>query len=147
MSKVKHSASLISVGLLLPVLIAGCCHRDDKLASGHEVLTQAAPDGASRAFVWLPELSGGLGATISQPYQVWMQSLRDNKEMQLVFEADKTAGVHLGWTGSNQLEICYATAQIFRFQNFFTVAKEGSPEIYDVDITLKKVPKLEECPY
>jgi hypothetical protein len=144
MLEMKHPVQRTCVGLLVLIGISGCCHRDDKLTAGHEALTKSAPDGASRAFVWLPEL-GGLGATLSQPYQVWMQSLRDNKEMRLVLGADKTDGIHLGWTGSNQLEICYATAQIFQFQNFFTVAKEGSQDIYNVEILLKKVPKLDDC--
>jgi hypothetical protein len=146
MSEVRRSFKWIYVGLVVLVGSAGCCRRDDKLAPGQEALTKAAPDGAIKAFVWLPRL-GGLGATMSQPYQVWMQSLRDDKETQLVLEADKTDGFHLGWIGPNQLEVCYAAARIGQFRNFFTVAKEGSPEIYAVEILLKKVSKLEECPY
>jgi hypothetical protein len=139
----RRSRWWLCVSFLI-LVSAGCGNRDDKPAKGQEGLSKAAPDGASRAFVWLPQL-GGLGATVSQPYQVWIQSLRGDKDTQLVFEADKTDGVQLGWNGPTELEICYIAAQITRFRNFFVLAAENSPQIYRVEIVLRKVPKLDDC--
>jgi hypothetical protein len=135
------------ISLLILGTTIGSCSHQDKLPKGREMLSRAAPDSASRAFVWLPELSGALGATVSQPYQVWIQSLQGGRDTRLVLVADKTHGFHLGWTAPTQLEICYADAQILQFQNFFIVATEDSPTIYSVEIVLKKVSRLDECPY
>ncbi len=141
----RHSDRWLCVSFLMVLVTGGCGNRhDDELPKGHEVMAKAAPDGPGRAVVWMPQL-GALGATVSQPYQVWMQSLQGEKETRLVFEADKTDGVQLGWTGPTELEICYVAAQITRFQNFFVVATENSPQIYRVEILLRKVPKLDDC--
>lgn len=130
---------------LLAVVLMSCGTRNEKLPAGHEATAQTALDGISRAFVWVPQLSGGLGATVSQPYQVWLQSLQKDKAKSLILEADKTEGMHLAWKAPNRLEICYGDAQITYFRNFFVVAEEDSPSIYQVEITLKRANKLDEC--
>lgn len=128
--------------MLLPI---ASCGGGEKIPDGHEAATQTAPDGLSRAFVWIPELGGGLGATVSQSYQVWFQSLQTKKRDALIFEADKTDGVRLAWKAPRELEICYSRAQIVRFHNFFVVAERDSPGIYEVEIVLKKVSQLSDC--
>jgi len=124
------------------VFIIGCGNHTEKLPDGHEITVKTAPDGLSKAFVWLPDL-GGFGATVSQPYQVWMQKGEEQKV--LIFEADKTGGVHLAWKARNELEICYERAQITHFRNFFVVAEPDLPQIYKVEIVLRKVQKLGDC--
>jgi hypothetical protein len=64
-------------------------NRVTSLPEGTEQIREISPDNSNAAFVWLPTL-GGLGATVSQPYQVWIESQRSQKEKRLVFEADKT---------------------------------------------------------
>jgi hypothetical protein len=121
------------------------CHGTENMPKGHEIASASSPDGASKAFVWFPELSG-LGATVSQPYQVWVQYLRGSKDRRLVFEADRTDGVRLTWKDIGTLEICYAPpSHIYRFLNFFEYAEEKSPGLYQVEILLRKVPKLGDC--
>lgn len=124
---------------------SGCSHPNARTTAGTELLSKVASDGAGRAFVWLPGSGGALGATVSQPSQVWLQGLRDNKDESLILEADKTNGIRLNWNGPNELEICYVKAQISKFRNFFVIARENQPEIYSVEIVLKKVPLLAQC--
>lgn len=121
-----------------------CGNSNESSLKGYEVDAQVAPDQRSKAFIWLPEL-GGLGATISEPHQVWMQGLQGEKQKSLIFEADKTDGVRLRWTAATELEICYAQAQIFHFRNFFVMVEIFSPQIYQVEIILRKAPKLDDC--
>lgn len=130
----------------MPLLIslAGCDNQMQKLSDGNEVSSQVAPDRFSRAFVWTAE-TDGLGATISQPYQVWMQSLQGKSQETLILESDKTDGLKLAWAGVDMLEICYAQAQITYFRNFFVVAEQNSSQIYKVEIILKKVKNFNDC--
>ncbi len=117
-----------------------------KLEHGKEFIVKISPDGAYRAFVWLPEL-GGLGATVSQPMQVWLQGHKAGAERKLVFEADKTDGVHLTWNQTSELEICYDEAQILQFSNRYIVVdrSNGVPEERTVEVVLKRVSKLSDC--
>jgi hypothetical protein len=133
------------VWLLLMVGVSGCSDRHARAPTGSEQLSTVAPDGSSRAFVWLPESGGYLGATVSPPYQVWLQSSRYKEDESLILAADKTTGLRLYWSGTNELVICYVKAQISRFRNFFVVAKDSSPEIYSVEVLLRKVAKLDDC--
>jgi len=65
----------------------------------------------------------------------------------MVFQAIRTEGVRLAWRAPRELEICYKSgAHIGHFNNFFVVAEEHSREIYSVEITLRKVHKLSDCP-
>ena len=136
------------IGISFVVALVSCGDRTEKIPSGHEYATQAAPDGLNRAFAWVPELSGGLGATISQPYQVWIQSQRAGLEAKklLVFEADKTDGVRLLWMTRSRLEICYAEAQIGQFRNRFLALDTKNQRVVDeIEIVLKRVQKLTDC--
>jgi hypothetical protein len=124
------------------VFLTSCDGRVENLSEGREISTQTAPDGVSKAFVLLPKL-GALGATVSQPYQVWMQ--KDERHKALIFEADKTDGVRLAWKSPRELEICYGQAQITHFTNFFVVAEQEARQIYHVEIVLRKAQKLSDC--
>jgi hypothetical protein len=133
------------VVVITAVCTSACGDRDARSAEGVEQLTSVAPDGESKAFVWLPETSGFLGATVSTWYQVWIKDLHRDKDEQLILDADKTTGFRFVWTGPRALRICYVQAQISQFRNFFVVTKEGSLDIYEVEIELKKVPMLSQC--
>ena len=116
-----------------------------------------APDGLSRAFVWVPKMGSVLGATLSQPYEVWLEGrkgemVRGMKGQQgemvreMVFQAIRTDGVCLAWRAPRELEICYESGtHIGHFNNLFVVAEEHSPDIYEVEIILRKVQKLSDC--
>jgi AraC-like DNA-binding protein len=93
----------------------------------------------------MPESSGQLGATVSTFYQVWIQDLHHTQKEQLLLNADKTGGVRLIWVGPRELRICYVTAQISAFRNFFVVATRDMPEVQSIEIVLKKVTTLNEC--
>lgn len=129
-------------GLWLLVFLVSCGDQVKKMPEGHEVATQTSPDGLSKAFVWRPEL-GGLGATVSQPYQVWLK--KGDKPEELIFEADKTDGIRVNWKAPGELAICYDQAQITYFKNLFVVVEQNSSQIYEVEIVLKKVQKLSDC--
>jgi hypothetical protein len=140
-----RSIAKVCIAACFSVPLISCGSRADKLPDGHELAAQVSPDRLSRAFVWGPELGGGLGATVSQPYQVWLQSQQGEKQRALILEADKTDGVRLAWKSPGELEICYGPSQIIRFRNFFVVAERDSPQIYKVEILLRRVSKLGDC--
>ncbi|MHB9112970.1 MAG: hypothetical protein ACYC4D_10180 [Thermoleophilia bacterium] len=113
---------------------------------GKEVTSVLSPDRAYRAKVWLPEL-GGLGATVSQPHQVWLENTKVSDESRLVFEADKTDGVRIKWNTPLELEICYSDAQIHRFNSRFVSVDRtsGVAEIRTTEVVLRKVKWLDDC--
>jgi hypothetical protein len=139
--------SRMGFGLWLVTVLVGCGYGSEKIPKGHEIAAETSPDGYSRAFVWFPKLSGLLGATVSQPYQVWIQYLQGNREQRLIFKADRTEGVKLTWKGPRELEICYGPARISEFRNFFDYAEQGwqPRQLYQVEIVLRRVGKLAEC--
>ncbi|WP_153067340.1 hypothetical protein [Steroidobacter cummioxidans] len=139
----KRSIELI--GLALLSLLTGCANGPSEPSKGTEIASVAAPDGFARAFVFVPELAGGLGATISQPYQVWMESLKIGTDKQLMLEADKTDGFHLSWNSAGQLVVCYADAQIYKFRNQMVMVVESSPQMHVVEVLLKRADKIEDC--
>lgn len=110
---------------------------------GRQAAAVASPDKEYVAKIWLPDLDG-LGATISQPHQVWVEGKRGSR---LILEADKTDEIRLRWQSARQLEICYADAQIHRFSNrFVDVDRSGSiTEAQTVEATLRRVKQLDEC--
>ena len=138
----KYAARLMVLVLL--IISVGCKGGRDELPAGHQVDGKVSPDGLSRAFVWVPGLAG-LGATVSQPYQVWLESSNRKGYRALVLEADKTDGVRLKWRGANELEICYGPSQISSFRNFFVFAEQSVPVLYKVEIFLRRVNQLNDC--
>lgn len=125
--------------------ILGCGGRPTIPPAGSEVEAAISRDGSIRAYVLVPEASGGLGATISRPYQIWLQSLRIENAQGLVLTADKTDGLRISWTSRGQLEVCYATAQITRFWNRFTVVEAKSLATQTIEVVLRRVDTLEDC--
>jgi hypothetical protein len=120
-------------------------HRTSSLAGdAKETAAAASPDQRYVARVILPDLDG-LGATISQPIQVWVESKGGNAR--LMFEADKTDGVRLSWKAAQQLEVCYSDAQINRFSNrFVEVTRSGDvPQVVALEVILRRVKLLDEC--
>ena len=113
---------------------------------GKEVASLPSPDGIYQAKVWLPEL-GELGATISQPHQVWLESKKVSGESKLVFEADKTDEIRVKWNTPLELEICYSGAQISRFKNRFVSVDRtsGMAEARTVEVVLRKVKRPIDC--
>src|SRR5580698_661384 len=93
----------VSMAVWLLVSFTGCRSAADSPPNGHEISAASSPDGLSRAFVWAPELSNALGATISQSYQVWLQSQRGANPEALIFDGDKTDGVRLMWRNASAL--------------------------------------------
>ena len=122
----------------------GCTNSLESLPDGQQSQSTLSPDGITRAFVWVPKMSGGLGATVSQSHQVWIENTRMAGK-RLMVEADKTDGLKLTWISVSTLEVCYADAQIFRFLNKFDFANEQSPEIISVEIVLRRMKTLDMC--
>ena len=132
--------------LLLSLLaLSGCSGRSSELQPGREIASATAPDGGSRAFLWEPKETGGLGATTSQIYQIWVQRLPEKQERELMLEVDKTSGIKLYWAASGKLELCYEKAQILAFHNLFDAIKENPPGVYEVEVILKRVDMLNAC--
>lgn len=130
--------------LLFVVVVVGCGYGPEAIPKGREIGTAIAPDGYSRAFVWYPDLTG-LGATVSQPYQVWIQYLRGDGQRKLIFEAEETNGVKLTWRTTRQLEICYGPSHIYKFLSFFEYGERHSQQTYEVEVVLRKMEKLADC--
>lgn len=141
------SASLrdsFRVTIAIAVTMAGCSSSLESLPDGRQAQSLIGAVGITRAFVWIPTPSGGLGATISQPYQVWIENKRlDSKA--LVVEAYKTDGFRLAWANANTLEVCYADARIYKFLNGVDLATGDSPETVSVEIVLRRVQDLHSC--
>lgn len=132
--------------VFLQIFLVGCSSGTP--SAGHVVTTLISPRKTVKALIVEPKIEGGLGATLSQPYQVWMQDLRPDMEAEkmLVFEADKTNGVHLSWTTEGQLEICYSKAQIGHFRNQFLALDKKSQTVTDeIEVVLKRVRSLTDC--
>jgi hypothetical protein len=144
MMSIKKALLLLNLWSLFALL--ACAPSTDQLPKGREVGSQVSPTKLERAFVWAPEL-GGLGATVSQPYQVWIESLQSVKNLRMILEADKTDGLRIRWLDPANVEICYSTAQITKFSNHYTSASEESPTVVKAEIVLRKVPTLAECPH
>lgn len=101
-------------------------------------------DGRFVAAVVAADLDG-MGATISQPYQLWLTSAEG--ESRLMIEADKASGLRASWRSPLQLEVCYADAQILQFRNrFFSISRSGAlPSGTALEVTLRRVPKWSDC--
>jgi hypothetical protein len=138
---------LCTVAAMLGVaaVACGCGVQSEALPSGREVTSVMSPDGVSRAFVWIPTTSGFLGATSSEPYQVWIQYLQGEKKQQLVFEAAQTDGISVTWRSVQQLEICYGFSSVYKFHNLFEHAEQHSQKLYEVEVLLRRADKLTDC--
>ena len=125
--------------------MSGCKNAAEELPKGTEVASATAPDRLSRGFVWMPEMSSILGATNSQPYQVWIQYLGDGKPRSLILKASATDGVRLSWRDIRTLEVCYGPSHISYFHNFFEYGGQSTRQLYSVEVILKRVQKLGDC--
>lgn len=127
------------------VVLLGCSGSGGSLPDGHQVQSLVSPDGGTRAFVWVPQLPrGGLGATVSQPYQVWLESQRFSSRV-LVVEGYKMDGFRLAWVSDGILDVCYADARIYKFLSGVDFAIEKSPEVVSIEIILRRVQNLRAC--
>lgn len=125
---------------LCALSLLGCYGWPDRPSAGVAVSEKVSPNGISKAFVWAPQ-QGGLGATVSQPLQVWI----NHGGRGMVFEGDKSNGLRIRWLSDSTLEICYSRMQITKFRNEFVDVNEGSPEIYSIEVVLRKVESLDSC--
>jgi hypothetical protein len=120
--------------------------RSATMEQGEEIVSGLSPDESYRARVWLPGL-GGLGATVSQPHQVWLENVKGISESRLMFEADKTDEVRVKWRMPLELEICYSDAQVSYFSNRYVSVDRtsGIAQARTVEIVLRKAKQLNEC--
>ena len=113
-------------------------------AAGDLLFNKRASDDAFTVKIWSLKLDG-LGATISQPYQVWIESKAGKQE--LILEADKTDGIHAKWLNNRLVELCYSEAQITKFRNRFVDVDRASREkiAETVEFRLRNVKDAAEC--
>jgi hypothetical protein len=137
--------SAVIVGLYVLLMMVGCGYRPEALPRGREIASETAPDGLSRAFVWIPDESSFLGATNSQPFQVWIRYLKGSQPQQVLLKAEVTDGVRLSWISQSVLEICYGSSHIYYFHNYYDYGEQHSQQLYEVEVFLKRVPKLSDC--
>lgn len=130
--------------VLIPTMF-GCSSGTEKLPQGLETASEPSPDSLSRAFIWKPKISDFLGATTSQPYQVWIQYLGADKPEALLLKADSTDGIQLKWSAPGVLMVCYGSTNIYYFRNFFEYGEQHSQQLYRVEVILKRVEKLRDC--
>jgi hypothetical protein len=127
----------------------------NKPSEGKEIASAVSSDQTFKAIVWRPTLDGGLGATISQPYQVWIEVIKGKGDgelkSRLVFAAEKTDGLLIKWTAPLVLEICYSEAQIYDLFNRFNdiVGKPRNHEMNidtkEGEVILRKVKRISDC--
>jgi hypothetical protein len=115
-----------------------------KKPTGQPVAIVISPDKAYMARIWLPTLDG-LGATISQTHQVWLEGRSGESRMMLV--ADKTDQIKLKWLAARLLEVCYSDAQISGFRNRFVDINRTDSEtlIQTVEVWLRRVERINDC--
>lgn len=118
---------------------------DGGFPKGKEIASSSAPDGGSRAVVWAVETLELLGATNSQVYEVWVQLLTGDKPQELILRADRTEGLKVTWRDSRTLEICYGPSHITDFRNFFEYGEQHSQKLYQVEISLRRANRLDDC--
>jgi hypothetical protein len=140
----KSAIVFVAIGVWILSMLLACARHTGQLPKGRELIHQASPTNLAKAFVWMPEL-GDLGATVSQPYEVWVEGLQPVGKARMVFEADKTDGLRIRWISPTSLEICYSAAQITSFNNFYVSATEESQTVLNVDIVLRKASSLADC--
>jgi hypothetical protein len=136
---------IIAFALSMGTLLSACSSSYERLGDGVEQASESAPDGLSRAFVWAPKSSGTLGATSSQPYQVWIQFAKFDKPQALILKVAETDGVVVKWAGPRVLEICYGPSHIYYFNNIFDQADQVTRQLYRVEIQLRRVQSKSEC--
>ncbi len=148
-SKTKVGAALLlafiaGLGVMWLTVDSGRDGRARERVAGKQVTLMVSPDKAYTAKIWLPGLDG-LGATISQPHQVWIQSQAG--ESRLMLEADKTDQIKVRWLGARLLEVCYGDAQINTFHNRFIDVDRTGPvtQVQTVEVALRRVARLDEC--
>jgi len=149
MSKVKIVAVILlafmaGIGMVLMVMGSSRDSRASEPTAGKQAALVISPDKTYVAKIWLPDL-GGLGATISQPHQVWIASRAS--ESRLMLEADKTNEIKVKWLGMRLLEVCYSDAQISTFHNRFIDVNrtDGITQVKTVEVKLRRVERLDEC--
>lgn len=135
----------LSVVLALLLSIGGCVDKTPPRKNGRELQSAVSHDETLRAVLWMPEQSGPFGATVSDLYQVWLESFPSATNQLLVLEADKTAGMQLSWTKMDQLEICYSDAQILNFRNRYATLDSNSLDVHKTEIVLRRVDALSNC--
>jgi hypothetical protein len=135
-----------SLALMVLLSCIGCGNRFEKVLEGRVLASSVSPSGKMEARYVLPDLGPGLGATISQPYQVQLRSLHPEAgETMLIMGGDQTSGLRLKWR-NNDLEICYSEARILRFRNKFDIfSRDHKTQLDELEIVLHKVNKLDEC--
>lgn len=116
------------------------------LGKGRERQRTDSPDGAYSAFLCIPTLDG-LGATISQPYQLWLEKRGVDGTRQLAFVADNTDGFQLSWRTPTVLLVCYERASIYQFRNRIVTIRRGQdvPGIFEAEVVLHKARATDEC--
>lgn len=143
MMKIRFIA-LLNVCILVSVV--GCGPDRDAVREGPVVDKSVSPDGMVEAVVVAPDLGGAmLGATVSQPYQVYLRSLRPGiTATEVILNAQRTDGLRVRWA-DQKLTICYADAQILHFKNSFDVYENGRKRLDLIEILLKRIERLDEC--
>lgn len=124
---------LISAALLL----SACGQGEENLRPGKDIITLESPDGLIVASVREVDLGGSIG--VSQWYQIHLSGKAAGSKQEIVMTADKTDGLHLKWLNSENLLICYHTAKIRSFINYYSL-KTSEMEYRDVELHLKKDP-------
>ena len=123
---------------------AGCGRASDAPREGKDLVTLQSPDGHFNAKVQKVDIDGSV--MVSQPFQVLVESLVEgDRWTQVALIADKTDPLRIHWTGPSTLIVCYSTAHISNFRNYFTASSYNSPDVYETEIMLVKRKESSPC--
>lgn len=136
----------VLIGVLWQSMNIGNALAKRKTENGKVILMQRAPDGAHEAIVWTPELEG-LGATVSQPYEVYIRRKGIPTSEAIVLVADKTDWIALSWWNNKTLLVCYSDAKIRQFSNIwqFIEHQNNEPSLDEIEIILARVKNKADC--
>lgn len=127
--------------------LSGCDMTLDEVQDGRLVESKVSPNDMVQAVVSAVNMPGpSYGATMTQPYQVYLRSRRGNNHApRVILAAQRTQGMRVRWASSEMLFICYVDGHIFEFKNRFAVDRKNQPPLDPVEIVLRRVEKLDQC--
>jgi hypothetical protein len=128
------------------LMIAAEDRRKKEVSVGRETFSKPSADRRLIASVFTPDIQG-LGATISQPLQVWIRDNSVQNSMRLVLSATRAPFLALRWKDNSTLEVCFEKANIDEFTNsYFSTDRDTKKNVdVTVEIILKRVRDRVDC--
>lgn len=118
-----------------------------KLQKGKILGKQKSPAGHVEALVLQTDMGDvGFGATLSQPYQVYLRPVDPSLEGEkVVLGFTRSNGARIRWE-KDRLIICYDEAAITTFYNKYDLGGTDRKIVESVEVVLERREKIDQCP-